>query len=170
MFIKKGISMRTKKYNPHKVINRISFNKVKKVLIAWSGNFKEPLCFTQKGEYIDMPASEINAMLIDLALNWSSLCFAICRDQNKNNYFKSVIVKVNTPSKYQEITDIFNEEHAKLLKGTNTLHKVNVAWIASPSGYDTPDDVIDSILTQMQVWNHPSKWERDNAGTEAVKS
>ena len=154
---------RKKKYNPRKVIEKVSESiatkEAKSVVIAWRTTMKLPAVFDTDGEPVSNPTEHLRKFLKTIPQPWSTHCLAMCRDQTNKEYISEIFITSKGKYTYAEMSDLLIEEHLKFLKTQNDLHKVCAGWISIPTGEELPLSVIDKIMTSLGAWDYMAKWE-----------
>jgi len=92
-------------------------------------------------------------MLNDLRHVWVVQLIAVCNDGCRD-YFKSESVTVDRPILQSQLSTFLDEQHKRFIKNeVNQNHLTNVAWIASPVGFDFSESEIDEILGKFGAYD-----------------
>lgn len=133
----------------------------KNMFVAWSRGMKSNEVFNTEGNPSTKRPPALLAAFSHAQFRWSSLCIVLCRDQQGVEYTKEAFVTSNDYYNYEDLSRTLNKVHQELLKGCNSEHVLNVAWIASPVGKEPSRKTIMNVLANLNAWQFNAKWEAD---------
>lgn len=126
------------------------------------------LVYTKDGQPVDISKEAAHA-LARFQIKWGVTCYALMRDNNGREYLKSFVATAPQPCKHEKI----REQIADLLydfvgSECNPNHFLSVAWLATDSVNDIPDETADKIFTSMGAWGEfLAPHEEINQGAKA---
>lgn len=139
-----------KKYNRVKQLTRVADHVMKNVYIVYTDSLKGCVFYDRKGEYIIKP----NDLMIASASRphkWSVFIAAFGRTL-VDEYFKGE--QIFTPSRYyhEDLVDVLEEEHKKVIDSVPEHQLCGVGWVASLHGEDISEQEAGKIFEQVEAW------------------
>lgn len=143
-----------KKFNKLKQLTRAADYFVRDLLICYTDNLKGCVMLNRKTRRIIPPEShEGRTAIASLGRphRWSCLIVVLGVDGD-TEYFKSELIETSERYFQEDLSPTFEENHLRLSSEMNPNHLCGLAWIASPTGGDIPEEDAAEILTNLEAW------------------
>ena len=145
---------------PRKKRNPLTFKAQagKRYILAATSNHPNRV-FGRSGKMLEGLTKFELSCLLDIRHKWTVHCAVLCRDEQGKNYTADTIFDSTDPYYQDELIEIFEREHNKLIKTVNRKHIIKVAWIAAPFFHDMEKEFTDRIYEQIDGWGGQAFWE-----------
>ena len=152
--------VRNKKYNANKTTNQFykAALRDKAVLFVTNGRGARMVNLCNGRQY--QPTLETTRIIENLTTKWCVLCAVLLKDQNNKSYASYYMDYWDMPRKQHQIAGEADKVHQRLLKSCNSLHLVNLGWIAVPHLFEFTEEQADAIFEQAGAWKDPAEWEK----------
>lgn len=150
-----------KKHSLQKRLNRLAKTALRNQAVIFVGGSKGCDMVDLRSGKIYTPSKEVAISITNLKAKWSVFCAVFCRDQNDDDYMKSVSVHIRDMRRQDELLHSLNDIHQDLLGGCNNSHVVNVGWIAAPNGEELSEEKAGAIFGDAGAWNVIAEWENE---------
>lgn len=168
-----------KKYNPHRVMNRVVEKHSARYLVAHCWLHKSSYFYDLEGRPA-RPSLTVQKKIKDVPMTWSVSCLIMCRDKNGKNKIKIMdvtaprhpdvldeqgnVVKEGAliPVKYTNLAPSFCREHMEFIREFQEKHLetyMGYGWVAAPSGVELSEELLYNIMDWQGVWKERAIWE-----------
>lgn len=164
------MAQKRKKYNPNKRYDVCADILCRDILMVYTGSQnKEIFGFNRNtGDRITSLNQTVFNSMFTANFNWVYQLDVFCRDQQKHEYRATMEVGSPHPCLHKQLMASLNETHKQLIKSCNTLHVLNIGYIAG-IGVDSIDkDIVNKIYGQLDVYNAITPWELENRSRNGI--
>ena len=151
-----------KKHSLQKRLNRLARTALKNQAVIFVGGHKACNAVDLRSGKVYAPSLAVARSLEQVRAKWSVFCAVFCRDQNGDDYMKSVSVHCREAQKQSDLLVQLNDIHQDLLATCNKIHVVNVGWIAAPNGEELTEEQAGAIFGDAGAWDVIAEWEDED--------
>lgn len=151
-----------KKHSLQKRLNRLARTALRNQAVIFVGGSKGCDVVDLRSSKTYTPSLAVAQSLEQVRAKWSVFCAVFCRDQNGDDYMKSVSVHCREAKRQADLLHQLNDIHQDLLATCNKLHVVNVGWIAAPNGEELSEEKAGAIFGEAGAWDVIAEWERED--------
>ncbi|MDG3089157.1 hypothetical protein P7F88_25175 [Vibrio hannami] len=100
-----------------------------------------------------------------IQLKWSVTCYVMCRDNNGQDYLKSIVITLDEERSHKTIKSAISELHWNFLQNEcNENHILTAGWIATKAGEEVSDDIAYKVFDDIGVWRECfAPWQDERA-------
>lgn len=103
----------------------------------------------------------------DVTHNWRVYISVMLENQLGDRYVKTNDCSPERRCYQEDMLDHLNDEHIKLTDSTKLADRVNIGWVAVPSGKELTEAQVVSLLEVLPCWD---QYERGEIKTEKDKA
>ncbi len=133
-------------------------------------SMKSVIPYNMKGQQCSI-GEEFSKVLTHTELTWVITCYVLARESNGKNHLTEEVIKIKTPCKHSDISELTTDYHMQLVDEFKASRKsqdfITAAWIANTEKSPTLEEAY-KLLEGVGAWDLPS--DREEAKTLSDQS